>query len=367
MRRAVCFTLVLMMLASFAMTGCTQSAPAPAPSPAPKPAASPPSSPAPAPSPATPAKQYTQIRYVGAPTGSDNYTLGAIFADYASKALGIPAGVLPGGSVENIKAIDRGDAEIGYCSVPDAYNGFRGLAPFDRQYDKIRFLDRYSTVSLTFAVRMDSDIKTIPDLLKGKKVAIGTGGSAAELITLAVLEAGYGIKPEDIQKGGGVVSRISYADMGTGLADKTLDCVALFAYQSAVAKNHLAAEERFGLRLLPVDDAAMTKILAKYPFYTKGQMDGGLYKGSPTAVPCVALSFIQITSKDLPDDLVYKIMDVLWNEEVVKKVIASAPALPDYQLKWALREGYNVIPVHPGAAKWYKDKGMTLPAEAKVG
>jgi len=359
MRRAVCFTLVLVMLASFVIAGCAQPSPAPAPAPTP--------APAPSPTPAAPAKQYTQIRYLAAPTGSDNYTLGAIFADYAGKALGMPAGVLPGGSVENIKAIDRGDAEIGYCSVPDAYNGFNGLTPFDRKYDKIRFLDRYSTVSLTFAVRMDSDIKAIPDLLKGKKVGIGTGGSAAELITLAVLEAGYGIKPEDIEKGGGVVSHISYAAMGTGLADKTLDCVCLFAYQSAVAKNHLAAEERFGLRLLPVEDAAMTKILAKYPFYAKGQMDGGLYKGNPSAVPCVNLSFIQVTSKDLPDDLVYKIMNVLWNEEMAKKAIASCPALPDYQLRWALREGYNVIPVHPGAAKWYKDKGMTLPTGAKVG
>jgi uncharacterized protein len=348
MRRASLIIIAILILAALLAVGCAQ----------PGPSASPASS-------AVNYRNVTQLRYIGATTGSDNYMIGAIFAQLAQSKLGMPAGVLPGGTLENPAAIDKGDGEAAYVSCLDAEAAYNGKPPFTSAIKSMRFLARHSTVSLTFAVRNNSDIKTIPDLLKGKKIAIGTGGTAAETIALAVLKDGYGITPADIQKGGGVVSRMSYADMGNGLADGTQDCVCLFTYESAIAKNHVAADTQFGLRLLGIDDSAMKKILATNAAFSAGKVIGGVYKYNPQDVPCVSLNFFQFTGRDVPDDIVYKMMSILWSPEMQKQVAEKCPSTPDYQLKWALREGY-VVPIHPGAAKWYKDQGIAIPADAKV-
>jgi TRAP transporter TAXI family solute receptor len=336
MRKLIYFGLVLIMVASLVMGGCVAE------------------------------EEVTQVRYLGAPVGSDNFMIGALFADKAATELGMPCGAFPGGSVENVKAVDMGEAELGYASCMDAYNGYHGLAPFDEEYTNIRFLARHSTVSLAIAVRMDSDIYEISDLLEGKRLGIGTGGSTAELFSLYALEAGYDITPEDIEAAGGVVAHLSYTEMGTGLADGTLDCVCLFTSPTAVASKLMAADERFGVRLLPISDEAMAKIHAAYPFIGGGYVEGGVYAGSPTQVTAISSNYIQITRSDLSEDLVYDIMEVLWGDEQQADVIELCPACPDYLLENTLREGSIVIPVHPGAAKWYEDHGMTLPPEAEV-
>jgi TRAP transporter TAXI family solute receptor len=343
MRKLIYLGLVLVLVGSLVIVGCAGEA-QPAPTEA----------------------EITQVRYLGAPVGSDNFMIGALFANEARSELGMPCGAFPGGSAENIKLINAGDAELGYASCMDAYNGANGLSPFDQEYKKIRFLARHSTVSLAIAVKMDSDIQEISDLLEGKKLAVGTGGSTAELFSLYALEAGYGITPADIEAGGGVVAHLSYSEMGAGLADGTLDCVCLFTFPTKVASKLMAADEQFGVRLLPISDEAMTKISAAYPFIGRGYVNGGVYKGNAEQVTAISSNYIQITSSDLSDDLVYQIMDVLWSDTVQQKVVESCPACPDYALENTLREGSIVIPVHPGAAKWYQDQGMTLPPEAKV-
>lgn len=310
-------------------------------------------------------EEITQVRYLGAPVGSDNFMMAALFGDAATKALGMPCGAFPGGSEANMTLIEDGDGELSYACTIHAYQAYNGLAPYDREHKKLRMLGYQSGVNLTFAVRMDSDIYAIEDLLKGYKLGVGTGGAMAEVYAVATLEAGYGITDEDIEAGGGAVAHLSYGELGSGLADRTLDCICLFTHYTKVASRHMAAEERFGIRLLPVSEEAMAKILAVYPAFASGYQEP-VYKGSPEPVLCVALMAIGVTSSDLPEDLVYDIMDVLWDLDFIDKVLDTCPSFAGYCRESMLLEGTQVIPFHTGAAKWYQDHGMTLPPGAEV-
>lgn len=366
---------MVLLLAAVPLIGaCAKPAPAPAPAPAPSPAPAPKPTPVPAPTPApapapkpapAPAPKITQIRYLGATVGSSNFMMGVLLANEMAKAFGIPASGLPGGSIENMKMISEGEAEIGYAAAMDAYNGYKGNPTFTKAYTNVRSLRQNSNTLLTFAVRADSAIKEIPDLLKGKKLAIGAAGSASETHPLIVLKVGYGITPEDITKNGGVVSRLSYDAMGNQLADGTIDCCTIITSPSTKPAGHVAAEERFGIRLLPISDAVMDKVVKEYPFFSKGEMAGKLYKAHPNPIPLLGMDYINIVNKNMPEDMVYKIMDIMGSDGFRDQVVKSCPAFAEWN-KTNLVAGINTLPVHPGAAKWLQEKGWKFLAGTEV-
>ncbi|MFC1906654.1 TAXI family TRAP transporter solute-binding subunit [Chloroflexota bacterium] len=335
--------MTVLLVIGLILAACSQPAPEPAPAPAPMP------------------EEITQIRLLGAPVGSSTFMMRALWADYLHKKLGMPSGAFPGGERENLQILNRGDAEESYSSAWAASNAYQGLSPFSEPLTNIRFMNHYTTVQLTFAVRADSDLKSIDDIV-GKKMAIGSKGSMAEGWPLFALEEGYGITPKTIEDAGGVVSHLSYSEMGTQLSDQTVDVITLFTKHDVVASHHKATEERFGIRLLPLSEEAMDKILAKYPFVVKGSMTGGTYKNEPNNVNTIGSATICLTHRDMPADLVYKIMDVILSDEVTAEADKRYPIMMMSQKDAWLRGSESGVPLHPGALKWYQDNGIAIPS-----
>jgi len=83
-------------------------------------------------------------------------------------------------------------------------------------------------------------------------------------------------------------------------------------------------------------------------------IDAGLYKGAPSSVPTIGTATVLIINKSVPDALAYKLTASLWkNHGALVKVHGN---WKNVKLADALKAA--AIPVHPGVAKYYKEKGL---------
>ena len=205
------------------------------------------------------------------------------------------------------------------------------------------------TVQLPIAAR---SMTISPD---GKKVALGHKGSGAEQVGLMQLAA-VGITPETIEAAGGVVSNMSYAAMGDGLGDKSLDACFFNTALCGVHPSFKMVEERFGIRLLEMPDDAKKALVEKDPLLGLYEVPGGLYKGNPEPVTSPGDPWGIVTRAELADDFIYQFLELIYSDEVAKTTVE----------KWVMYTGFgdpefgllgaDTIPMHPGAAKFFKEK-----------
>ena len=109
--------------------------------------------------------------------------------------------------------------------------------------------------------------------------------------------------------------------------------------------------------LVAFDDDLLDKLVKQFPYFTKDIVPAGTYKGIDHDTPTPAVMAILVCDAAMPNDLVYNITKVIFeNLEELKPVHDKAKLIAlDTALKGAS------IAVHPGAAKYYKEKGMTVP------
>ncbi|MDO8491243.1 MAG: TAXI family TRAP transporter solute-binding subunit [Dehalococcoidia bacterium] len=375
MKKVVLALLMIGLVIGLVAAACASPTPTPVPTATPKAAPTQLSGPSPTPQPtpttaptATPTpKPVSAIRLLAAPSGSQTFLGMALWADFIGKKLNIPTSALPGGSVENLAILNRGEAEISYLSTYEAVSALSSSGPFaGKQLRNFRFLVNLSPpMPVIGAVRADSKIQSVADLL-GKKVALGTKGSMAETYPLMIMEAGYGLTEEKIIASGGMVSRLSYDAQRDQLSDRSVDVVWHQAAGTVVSAYLKPVEEMGGVRLLGLSDEAAAKIKAKYPFFTFTQVNGGLYKNHPNAVPVGGTLPVVIIRADLPDDLVYKITDALLSEDTVKATKERIINWPTFGSKNEVLLGSSAMSMHPATARWYREHGYTLGPDIKV-
>ena len=127
------------------------------------------------------------------------------------------------------------------------------------------------------------------------------------------------------------------------------------------------------ITLIPLDDKTIAALLKKFPFYAKIVIPKGTYRGMDKDVPTITTMAQWAVDANVPEELVYKLTHALWEKGkfVLRKkgdVADDAPSgaemmaqihntAKQVQLKTAL-EGVGAVPLHPGAAKYYREKGM---------
>jgi len=110
--------------------------------------------------------------------------------------------------------------------------------------------------------------------------------------------------------------------------------------------------------LVNFNEDFMTVLLAEHPFFVKGVIPAGTYQGIDRSVQTPAVLAMLVCDAALPQDVVYRFTRALWeNVSDLQKVHEKAKYIT---LDTAM-DGISV-PVHPGAAQFYAEKGMTVPA-----
>jgi len=299
----------------------------------------------------TPTPTVAEVKEITILTGGSAgtyYPIGGAMAQAITEyAPGIKAtAVTSGASVVNARKVGAGEAEFGLMQNDVAYYAYNGVEMFkDNKIDKLRGVATLYPEIIQIVTLKESGIKTVYDL-KGKKVAVGAPGSGTAVDALQILNAA-GIDESNTD-----IRYLDFKEVADALKDRTIDAGFIVAGIPTSAVSDVAAVREVGI--VEVPDEIYQKLKEQYPFYTQVTIPAGTYPGVDEDVKTVAVLAMLATNADLPEDLVYEVTKAIFEHRDILEAAHKRAA--DITLETAL-EGMP-IPLHPGAEKYYKEKGL---------
>lgn len=279
-------------------------------------------------------------------TGGAYYPIGIAMAEILTSKLKTQATAqVTGGAVENIRLIQDGSVKIALTTTASAYRGLKGLPPFKKPSTRVSGLFSNLTQGVyQIAVRDDSSIKTLADL-RGKRVSLGPqGGLAVEMSDYVFRAAGFSIP--DVK-----ATFLSYEESATMMDDGNLDAVVI---QSALPSPALRQLQTTGkrFRMISLSPAVIAKVTADHPYFASFTIPAATYALSGDTATLNGTN-MAVVDRDLPDDVVYKILEALMTD--IDKIRASQPAARAFSRNSAAE---MPIPLHPGAERYFKELGL---------
>jgi hypothetical protein len=251
-------------------------------------------------------------------------------------------------SVANATGVQGGQMESGLAAADIVYQAFNGLATFQgKKYDKLRVIANLFPEHLHLVLPKGGKLAGIKDL-KGKRVGIFPAGSGTQVAVLAFLKL-YGIEKKDMQ-----AAELNAQQSADRMADGQLDAFFIIGGTPLAAISQLAATK--GMELYSLSDEETAVWIKEMPYYYADPIKAGTYEGQKSEIKSVAVGAQWIVSSDVAEQLVYDITKALWNDNTRKLFDAGHAKARDIQLKSALQAVKT--PLHPGAEKFYKEKGV---------
>jgi uncharacterized protein len=299
--------------------------------------------------------QSKAISLVTGPVGTVFYTIGGGLANALSRH--VPnlkiATEVTQGSVDNCMLIHQGKAELGLAFADITQDAYMGLGRFKSMGKaSIRALLGIYNNYLHTVATVESGIKTFADL-KGKRVSTSAPGAGSEIITLRILEA-HGLNPDkDIRR-----ERLNAGEAAGAMKDRKIDA---FFHVSGIPMPivmDLVFTPGVHIRLLS-HEKGIAKMQEKFgPLYLALTIPKGTYKGVDYDVPVVGNSNLLICNEKMDDALAYSVVKaILENKQEVALVHKEAEKI---SLQTAPLG--SPIPFHPGAIKYFQEKGVKVPA-----
>jgi len=253
-----------------------------------------------------------------------------------------------GGSIANINAIKAGDQDMGVAQSDWQYHAYNGTSKFedDGAFDKLRAVFSVHGEPFTVIARSDADIGTFDDL-KGKRVNIGNPGSG-QRATMEVLLDAKGMSNDDFS----FASELKSSEQAAALGDNKVDAIVFtVGHPNGSIKEATTTVEA---NLVPVVGEEVEKLIADNPFYAKSTIPGGMYKGSDEDTTTFGVKATFVSSTDVPDEVIYEVVKAVFeNFDRFKKL---HPAFANLKEEEMIADGLSA-PLHPGAEKYYKEKG----------
>ncbi len=292
------------------------------------------------------------IKIGGGPTGGTFNTFTNAMAVYVPKVnANIQASsVGSGGSVENVKRVHNGESDFGLCYAVDSDLGYHGKLPQDPvKYDKVRSMGYLYGAPAQLVVRADAGIKSALDL-KGKRVALGNAGSGAAASAERFFRH-IGLW-DNFNPG-----FLGYSQAASAFQDGKID--AFWVLVGFPNRSIIEAAVQVKIALVDVGvDAEKTKFFDAFA-YSPTVIPAGTYGKEMPECKTFQDSTILSVNKDAPEDLVYTVMKTLWSKEGMQAMVTAKKTFKEMTLENAF-SGASV-PLHPGAAKFWKEQGVTIP------
>ncbi|MDR4926747.1 MULTISPECIES: TAXI family TRAP transporter solute-binding subunit [Peribacillus] len=279
-------------------------------------------------------------------TGGTYYPLGGQIGKIISDKT--KANITPqtsGASAENMETLRVGEAEIAFSQTDIAAYALEGKEMFaGKPIDNIQAISSLYPETVQIVTTAKSGIKSIEDL-KGKKVSIGAPGSGAYINAMQILEI-HGLSEKDI-KG----QNLSFDESAEGIQAGNIDAAFITAGTPTGAVEALSVQN--DIMILPIAEDKIQALVKKYPYYAEDVIPSGTYK-IKSEVKTVAVKAMLVVTKDLDEDLVYEMTKAVYDNtdkitHAKGKFITAETAL----------EGLGDMEVHPGAAKYFKEKGVS--------
>ncbi|MFI7708188.1 TAXI family TRAP transporter solute-binding subunit [Nonomuraea sp. NPDC049480] len=282
------------------------------------------------------------LRLATGPAGAVYRRIGGALAEHVSEHVpGATLTTVPSGaSTDNIRMLRNGEVHLGLTSL-DALITTDGSAP-----EGLSAVCRLYDSHLHLVVMAGSAIDEFRDL-EGKRISLGARDSGTEFTSLRVLKLG----PVNADS-----QYLSQAASAAALRDGEID--AMFSLTGVPTPAITDLAQRHLIRLIPLDAQADALFTAFPGPYTPAMIPATAYAGVP-ATRTVAVPNVLLVRNDLPDDLVYAITDTIFTHTgtITSASRDDAEAVPEaWQIN--VRTGISTasIPLHPGAANWFRDR-----------
>ncbi len=255
-----------------------------------------------------------------------------------------------GGSASNARKVGTGEAPFSLSTSSTVFYAVKGERMFKQKYPGIMAWGTLHKLYADFLVKANSKIKSFSDL-KGKKIAIGEPGS------------GDAVAAEDILKAAGLWDMVIKVKVGD---PQSMDLLklgkvdAIIHHTAAPNPNFYAFSTTTPIRALDMPKDVVAK-LVDMGYYAEGVIKAGTYKGTDKDANVVVLPVVMIVNKDLPKDVVYEMTKVVW--EHFDEIVEAAPFLKVVDPNNVL--GGIPVPLHPGAYKYFSEKGFKIPDRLK--
>lgn len=248
-------------------------------------------------------------------------------------------------SVANVNAIDAGQLDAGLAGAQSVTQGYNGEGKFvGNKRGKIRVIANLYPEDMHLVLPKGEQLGSLKDL-NGKRVGVAAAGSGTQVSVRMILKH-YGIKAEEHELG--------LAQSTQRLADGQLDAFFYAGGTPFAALIQLGSTK--GFELYKFSDAEQKEINKIIPYYVDSMIPAGTYENITYDVPTLAVNGQLITSVDQPADLIYDITKALWNDNTRKLLDKGHSKGKDIRKETALKG--VLIPVHPGAEKYYKEVGL---------
>ena len=293
----------------------------------------------------------TALRFVSGGEAGTYYALATLMAQHANANAGLNiTAVASGGSQANVNEIEDGTAQIGFCQSDVEAYAFEGTNLFEGLPVKV-----FSTVANLYEeqiqiITTDPAIKSVADL-KGKNVSIGAAGSGVYFNAIDVLGA-YDITEQDIKP-----TYQSFGDSANDLKDGKIDAAFIVAGAPTSAITELSTTKQ--AYLVEIDAEHASKLIAASPYYNAATIKGGTYKGVDADVATLSVGAVVIAADSVSEDDVYALTKDIFES------LAELSGQHDKFKEFSIEKGASVtaVPYHPGAAKYFAEKGITVPTK----
>ncbi len=298
----------------------------------------------------TGAAYSAELRLMTGPQAGIWVPLGGQLKDIWEKSVsGTTVQTLPGAGIANVRGIEEGKAEVGFAntiSTADAVAG-TGEAPLDKKHSKVCNVATLYPQYFQMVANADAGINTLKDV-KGKGFATQVKGNTGELIARHVLKVS-GMTYNDVKAS----FTNSYTDSVEQMKDNRMHVFALGTAIPASSIMDLASARDIKLIDMAAIYEDMKKINAAYQLVT---IPKGTYPKQDKDVQVIGYYTHIIAACSLPEDTVYKMTAAFMP---AKGTLASVYKDLDKLTPQVMAQDIGV-PFHPGAAKWYKEQGITV-------
>jgi uncharacterized protein len=248
-------------------------------------------------------------------------------------------------SVENLNLLQQGRGEAAFTlgdSLKLAWEGDEE-AGFKQKLDKLRGISGMYPNYIHFVVRKDLGIESLADL-KGKRISVGAPKSGTELNSRAILAAA-GLNYDDLGK----VEYLPYAESVELIKNRQLDGTLLSSGLGVAAIRDLATS--VDVTFVPIPASTVEKIGTPY---IPVVIPAGTYEGQDADVETAGVVNFLVTHSGVPEETVYLMTKSMY--ENLDEMVAAHGAAKTISLDKALQG--MPVPVHPGAERYYKEKGV---------
>ena len=257
--------------------------------------------------------------------------------------------VATGGGAENMALLDANEIQFGQGMSSDMANAKNGLEPYNKEIEFDQILG-YQYSELPITVFADSEYQK-PEDLKGARIAVGpANGGAAFVAKILFEELGM---TDDITFVYGSWSECVDA-LKVGQADAAVNYHINGAYVTSVFQELFQTKP---MRAISVDNAVLEKIVAEHEGLFVSKIKDGAYPTYEGEQTCIGTTAVLCCRPDVPEDVVYTVTKTIM--ENIEPITAMAPTqLDGFSQEMAISTMVKGYPIHPGAAKYYKEIGL---------